>query len=243
MLTPFLSDEFVVTYKQDPSDDKMIKAILSLPFDFPVSLIFESDYAESETEAKYRVSLMVLSEIKNTCPAIWEWLNETDDENEKKKKTPFEKEPKPEFDKVYHMKMADAVGTPVEKRSEIKQKLLEKFNIEDDNENMITEKLLKQDKYEAKMKTKQKLSIPTDHPLASTDLYLYEIRMERSKFCLQQHHEKRKLLDSYPFESDVWRPSDEQCFGILSPQPLGSIPQVRNWFLNFNTTTSLVRTV
>ena len=65
------------------------------------------------------------TKTKKTCPAVWQWLNKTDDENEKRKKTPFEKEPKPEFDKVYHMKMADAVGTPVEKRSEIKQKLLE----------------------------------------------------------------------------------------------------------------------
>ena len=229
-MTPFLSDEFVVTYKPDPSDDKMVKAILSLPFDFPVTFVFESDYVDSETEAKYRVSLMVLSEVKNTCSTVWEWLNETDDEHEKNKKTSFEKEPKPDFDKVYQMKIADAVGTLVEKRSEIKLKLLEKFDIEDNNdsETIIREQLLKQDKQEERMKTKEELSIPTDHPLSSTDLYLYEIRMERSKLTLQQHHEKRKTLDSWSFEGDVWRPSDDQCFGILTPQPLGSIPQVKN---------------
>ena len=63
--------------------------------------------------------------------------------------------------------------------------------------------------------------------MASTGLYLYEVRMERQQrvmmTCVKTG--RPKTTDNQDFDiSQVWCPSDEQCFGILSREPLGNIP-------------------
>ena len=73
--------------------------------------------------------------------------------------------------------------------------------------------------------TNIKLEIPRDHPLASSGLYLYEVRMERRQRVITTDIQtgRPKLSDDFD-SSQVWCPSDDQCFGILSREPLGHIP-------------------
>ena len=129
-LTPFLSDEFFITYRVDPSNYQKKKAVLALPSDFPISCTFESDFVETESEAKHRVSLMVLSELKKLHPEIYESLEH---EPITKSKTAWhKKEEKLEHQKVYQryfakqISMVGCLSLP-----ELRQNLFEKYNIDE----------------------------------------------------------------------------------------------------------------
>ena len=146
-LTPFLSDEFFITYRVDPSNYNKKKAVLALPSDFPISCTFESDFVSTESEAKYRVSLMVLSELKKLRPEIYDSI---ENEPKTKQKTPWhKKEDKLEHQKVYQryfakqISMVESISLP-----EFRQGLLEKYEIDEqelgrEEANAKLEKILK----------------------------------------------------------------------------------------------------
>ena len=162
---------------------------------------------------------MVLSELKKRHQKIYESL---DHEPTAKRKTPWhKKEEKEEQQKIYQRYFAKQISM-VESLSlpELRQHLLEKHNIDEnelgrDEANTKLEKILsKLDTQEEKKAMQQdqpnvKLRIPRDHPLASTGLYLYEVRMERQQklitTCVKTGRPKKS--DNQDFDiSQVWCP-------------------------------------
>ena len=80
-------------------------------------------------------------------------------------------------------------------------------------------------KYKKYVKTEN--NPPIDHPMVETDLYLYEIRMERE----QKYYTHASVNDNLTTELLRTDPrmlspnsnGDDHCFGILSPVPLQNV--------------------